>query len=154
LVTPVTRRNHGGLEFARTKSPFPEAFVAHGIANDMPIRRKVATSTREAGYGFRYCRVQEVKMSRPARIPDRGDVPPAVVARRLGLSLPDFETRRSELFEREFPQPDPTTGNYAMEAVDRWRLSRYKRLFPELLAAPAAIDAAAVFEERMRRFDG
>jgi hypothetical protein len=36
-------------------------------------------------------------MSRPARIPDRGDVPPAMAAQRLGLSLVDFEARRAEL---------------------------------------------------------
>jgi hypothetical protein len=93
-------------------------------------------------------------MSRPARIPDRGDVPPGLVAQRLGLSLPDFELRRQDLHSRGFPPPDPTTGCYCIEAVDRWRLSRHKKLFPELLAAPSAVDAAAVFADRMRGFDG
>jgi hypothetical protein len=93
-------------------------------------------------------------MTRPMRIPDRGDVPAAVVARRLGLSLADFEARHAELLKRDFPPADPTTGNYAIEAVDRWRLSRHKRLFPELLAAPAAINAAAVFDERLRGLGG
>lgn len=93
-------------------------------------------------------------MSRPARIPDRGDVAPTMVAHRLGLSLADFESRRAELFARDFPQADPTTGNYAIEAVDRWRLSRHKKLFPELLAAPSAVNAAAVFDERLRGLGG
>jgi hypothetical protein len=93
-------------------------------------------------------------MSRPARIPDRGDVPSATVAARLGLSVPDFEARRRALFERGFPEPDPTTGLFCIEAVDRWRLRRHPRLFPELTNAPAAAHAEAVFDERMRRFNG
>jgi hypothetical protein len=36
-----------------------------------------------------------------------------------------------------------------MEAVDRWRLRRHTRLFPELTAATGALDASAVFEQRM-----
>jgi hypothetical protein len=51
-------------------------------------------------------------MSRPARIPDRGDVTPAMVAQRLGLSATDFEIRRPELERRGFPIPDSTTGHY------------------------------------------
>jgi hypothetical protein len=93
-------------------------------------------------------------MSRPTRIPDRGDVPPAMAAQRLGLSLVDFEARRTELERRGFPGADPTTGRYCIEAVDRWRLRRFPRLFPELTVSPAAVDAEAVFEERMRQFNG
>jgi hypothetical protein len=93
-------------------------------------------------------------MSRPARIPDRGDVPLAVVAARLGLSVSDFEARRAALFERGFPEPDRTTGLFCIEAVDRWRLRRHPRLFPELTTPPAAAHAEAVFNERLRRFHG
>jgi hypothetical protein len=88
-------------------------------------------------------------MTRPARIPDRGDVAPSIVAARLGLSLSEFEAQRLELERRGFPGPDKTTGRYCMEAVDRWRLRRHARLFPELTAATGAMDAGAVFEERM-----
>jgi hypothetical protein len=98
--------------------------------------------------------VGELPVSRPTRIPDRGDVPPGKVAQRLGLSLADFELRRPDLHSRGFPPPDPTTGCYCIEAVDRWRLSRHKDLFPELLAAPFAINAAAVFDERLRGLGG
>ena len=90
-------------------------------------------------------------MGRPARIPTWGDVPASTVAQVLGLSLVDFESKRSELMNRNFPEPDPTTGLYAIEAVHRWRMRRYPKLFPELTVAPAAIHAENVFADRMRR---
>jgi hypothetical protein len=90
-------------------------------------------------------------MSRPSRIPDRGDVALCVVASRLGLTLPEFQARRSELERRGFPEPDETTGRYCIEAVDRWRLRRHASLFPELTCAPAALHAGSVFDARLRR---
>jgi hypothetical protein len=96
----------------------------------------------------------EAKMSRPARIPDRGDVPPSAAAQRLGMPLADFEAMRGELERRGFPEPDSTTGRYCIEAVDRWRLRRFPRLFPELTRAAAAVHADGVFEERLRRLGG
>jgi hypothetical protein len=93
-------------------------------------------------------------MSRPLRIPDRGDVPPGAVAQRLGLSLADFEAYRPELERRGFPLPDPTTGRYCMEAVDRWRLRRHLNLFPELTVAPGAVHAAVVVDDRLRAMEG
>jgi hypothetical protein len=93
-------------------------------------------------------------MSRRRHIPERGDVAASLVAELLGLSLTDFEARQSALRERGFPEPDPTTGLYCIEAVDRWRLRRHPQLFPELTAAAAAAHAGAVFEDRLRRFHG
>jgi hypothetical protein len=93
-------------------------------------------------------------MSRPRRIPYRGDVEPALVAELLGLSLTEFKARLKVLGARKFPDPDPTTGLYCIEAVDRWRLRRHPNLFPELTSAPNAAHADAVFAERLRRFDG
>jgi hypothetical protein len=93
-------------------------------------------------------------MSRPRRIPARGDVTASAVAELLGLSASGFEARRAELRGRDFPDADPTTGLYCIEAVDRWRLRRHPRLFPELTSVPAAAHAEAVFDGRMRRFDG
>jgi hypothetical protein len=93
-------------------------------------------------------------MSRPRHIPARGDVAASMVAELLGLSVTDFEARRLELRKRDFPEPDPTTGLYCIEAVDRWRLRRHARLFPELTTAPAAAHADAVFSERLRRLNG
>jgi hypothetical protein len=88
-------------------------------------------------------------MARPARIPDRGDVPPSIVAVRLGLTLQEFEARRAELERRGFPEPDITTGRYCIEAVDIWRLRRHPRLFPELTAVAGAVDARAVVGDRL-----
>lgn len=90
-------------------------------------------------------------MSRLRHIPARGDVTASTVAELLGLSRADFEAQRPALHNRKFPEPDPTTGLYCIEAVERWRLLRYPQLFPELTAAPAAAHAGAVFDERMRR---
>jgi len=63
-------------------------------------------------------------MSRRARIPDRGDLPPRVIAQRIGMLLPDFEACRIELERRGIPERDPTTGGYCIEAVERWCLRR------------------------------
>jgi hypothetical protein len=93
-------------------------------------------------------------MSRPTRIPDRGDVTLAIVAQRLGLSAVDFEVMRPELERRGFPSADSTTGRYCIEAVDRWRLRRHPKLFPELTAGQQAVHAESVFEERLRRLGG
>jgi hypothetical protein len=93
-------------------------------------------------------------MSRPRRIPSRGDVESALVAELLGLSLTEFKARLEGLRARKFPDPDPSTGLYCIEAVDRWRLRRHPNLFPELTTASTAAHAGAVFDERMRAFDG
>ena len=93
-------------------------------------------------------------MSRPPRIPERGDVSVPLVAKLLGMSPDEFALSRSHLERRGFPETDPTTGLYCIEAVDRWRLRRYPKLFPELTAAPAAVNAATVFAERMGRQRG
>jgi len=93
-------------------------------------------------------------MSRPRRVPEKGDVSVALIALRLGLSAVEFELNLPELERRGFPAPDPTTRLYAIEAVDRWRLRRYPRLFPELTASPTATHADAVFNERMQHLRG
>jgi hypothetical protein len=93
-------------------------------------------------------------VSRTRRIPARGDVSVSAVAQLLGLSVPDFEARWLVLRERGFPEPDPTTGLFCIEAVDRWRLRRHAQLFPELTAPPTAAHADAVFYHRLRRLNG
>jgi hypothetical protein len=90
-----------------------------------------------------------VRMGRPSRIPERGDVPVGIVARLLGLSAADFERLRPELERRGLPEPDPTTHLYTIEAVDRWRLRRHPHLFPELVSPPTAVDAGAVYRDRI-----
>jgi len=58
------------------------------------------------------------------------DIPPAVAARRLGVTLEEFQEKLPDLLRRGFPAPDETTGNFCLEAVDRWRLRRFPSLFP------------------------
>lgn len=55
---------------------------------------------------------------------DPRDVPPAKAARRLHLTLAEFEQLLPRLFQRGFPRPDPDTGNYDLKAVDQWMDSR------------------------------
>jgi hypothetical protein len=93
-------------------------------------------------------------MSRPRRIPERGDVTVSAVAELLGLSPADFSSREEALRARGFPEPDPTTGLYCIEAVERWRLLRHPQLFPELTRARTAAHAGAIFDQRIRRLDG
>jgi hypothetical protein len=59
-----------------------------------------------------------------------GDVPPEFAARRLGLSLAEFEAKLPALLQRGFPRADDTTGHYCLEAIDQWRLRRFPALFP------------------------
>jgi hypothetical protein len=58
---------------------------------------------------------------------DPGDVPPEKAARRIGLTLARFHEVRAQLEARGFPQADPTTGNYDLEEIDRWRADRHCR---------------------------
>jgi hypothetical protein len=90
-------------------------------------------------------------MTRPTRIPARGDVLPTTVGKLLGLSDEEFKRLRPTLEARGFPKPDETTGRYCIEAVDRWRLRRHVPLFPELTSGPTAVYAGAVFDERLGR---
>lgn len=71
-----------------------------------------------------------------------GDVPAEKVARRLHLTLPQFEACKTRLFMRGFPRPDEDTGMYCLEAVDRWRLHRHPSQFPELTDAASAVSGA------------
>jgi hypothetical protein len=89
------------------------------------------------------------KRGRPSNIPEHGDVSKKLVAQRLGLTEAEFDAHLPRLQKRDFPNPDETTGLYCIEAVDRWRLRRHGNLFPELTSAPAAMDANAVYKERL-----
>ncbi|MCJ2091111.1 hypothetical protein MKK67_01100 [Methylobacterium sp. J-072] len=93
---------------------------------------------------------------------DPADIPAEKVARRLHLTIVQFETCKVRLFTRGFPRPDPDTGMYCLEAVDRWRLQRHPTLFPELTppgrtatgAAPEKDLAAMAREAYERRAAG
>lgn len=75
-------------------------------------------------------------------------MPPIVAARRLGLTLERFWEALPGLQARGFPQPDSTTGNFDLDAVDAWRRQRHPQLF-QLTTAPSARDAKDVVEDRL-----
>lgn len=56
---------------------------------------------------------------------DPGDVPAAKAARRLGLTLERFNELLPGLLKRGFPPADPTTGNFDLDEIERWRKSRH-----------------------------
>jgi hypothetical protein len=78
------------------------------------------------------------------------DVPPQLAARRLGKTLPEFNAALPDLVARGFPQPDPTTGNFDLAAIDRWCDARHPHLFGGA-AALQARDAKDVVQERLAR---
>jgi hypothetical protein len=75
-----------------------------------------------------------------------GDVPAVKIARRLHLTLAEFQAKLPELLARGFPPPDPTTGMFDLEATDEWRRRRHPRLF--LTQPERARDARAVLPSR------
>lgn len=78
------------------------------------------------------------------------DIPADHAARRLGLTLAAFTDALPKLLARGFPQPDPDTGNYDLDAMDEWRKRRNPHLFGLTGAGPAR-DAKAVVGERLAR---
>lgn len=67
-------------------------------------------------------------------------VPPAIAARRLGITERAFREARAALAEHGFPAPDPVTGNYDLEAIDQYIAARNPRWFPEIEATGAIAD--------------
>jgi len=81
---------------------------------------------------------------------DPGDVSPDKAARRMGLTLTDFESCLPRLLSRGFPHADPTTGLYDLEAIDAWRRRRNPHLFTtSLTASTEARDAQDVVMARL-----
>ncbi|XIA63229.1 hypothetical protein ACFIOY_29040 [Bradyrhizobium sp. TZ2] len=54
---------------------------------------------------------------RRARIIEVGDITPAEAANQMRLTLAAFEACLPSLLDRGFPPADPTTGNYALDAI-------------------------------------
>lgn len=52
------------------------------------------------------------------------DVPPVKAARRLHLTLHEFEQKKDELYRRGFPRPDGTTGMFDLVKIDQWMDAR------------------------------
>ena len=78
------------------------------------------------------------------------DVPPEVAARRLGKTFAEFNSALPDLVARGFPQPDPTTGNFDLAAIDRWCDARHPHLFCGG-AAMQARDAKDVVQDRLAK---
>lgn len=76
------------------------------------------------------------------------DVPPIKAARRLHLTLAEFQTRFSDLRSRGFPAPDPTTGNFDLKAIDLWMDNR-SGIRDGLTPTNQAKDARAVAKGRL-----
>lgn len=89
--------------------------------------------------------------ARRFHLPPGGDVPADVAAKRLGLTLEAFTAALPVLRGRGFPAPDETTGNYDLDAIDKWRRARHPQLFPEsrLILPAGALDASAVVPDRV-----
>jgi hypothetical protein len=79
---------------------------------------------------------------------DPRDVPPDMAARRLGKTLAEFNAALPRLLARGFPAADPDTGNFDMQAIDRWCDARHRHLFGDA-ATMQARDAGAVAKERI-----
>jgi len=60
---------------------------------------------------------------------DPRDVPAEQAARRLGKTLADFTAALPNLIARGFPAADPDTGNYDLQAIDKWCDARNVHLF-------------------------
>jgi hypothetical protein len=78
------------------------------------------------------------------------DVTQAEAARRLGISLADFNAKLPNLIARGFPQPDPDTGNFDIVAIDRWCDARHPHLFGGEVAMQAR-DASTIAKDRIAK---
>jgi hypothetical protein len=81
------------------------------------------------------------------------DIPPSIAARRLGLTLADFNTFLPNLISRGFPTPDPDTGHFDLFAIDKWCDARHSHLFGDhaLMHARNASTVARQRIETMRK---
>ncbi len=76
------------------------------------------------------------------------DIPPEKAARRLGLTLAEFNLVQDELYARGFPRPDRTTGRHDLYAIEAW-MDRRSGLQSDLTEAPRARDAQDVCANRI-----
>lgn len=79
-------------------------------------------------------------------------VPPEKAARRLHMTLTDFERVRPRLEQRRFPRPDPDTGMYDLAAIDAWLDAQSGLRSPHRAADPVAGALARI--EGLRRGAG
>lgn len=75
-------------------------------------------------------------------------VPPIKAARRLHLTLAEFNQVIARLLQRGFPHPDPDIGHYDLKAIDEW-LDRQMGM----QQGTVACDPREVWAERLARGD-
>ena len=80
---------------------------------------------------------------------DPRDIPKEKAARRLGLSVADFEVFEDRFYARGFPRPDPDTGLFDLKAIEDW-MDRRSGLTSNL----AARDASTVVKARLEVMRG
>jgi hypothetical protein len=68
---------------------------------------------------------------------DPADVPAEKAARRLHLTVEQFNEVLPNLLKRGFPAAVPDTGMYDLEAIDLWRRSRHGLASPGQTAQPS-----------------
>ncbi len=78
------------------------------------------------------------------------DVSREAAARRIGLTLAQFDVQYGNLTARGFPAADPDTGNFDLHAIDRWCDARYPHLFGGGSVTQAR-DARAVARDRIAK---
>lgn len=79
------------------------------------------------------------------------DIPADKAARRLGLTMEQFEALLPRLLSRGFPPSDPDTGNYDLDAIDAWRANRHRRILP---SAPSMEQGSGLVASRLERLGG
>ncbi|AMJ59925.1 hypothetical protein AXW83_06120 [Bosea sp. PAMC 26642] len=77
---------------------------------------------------------------------DPRDVPPAKAARRLHLTIDEFEALLPQLVKRGFPTADADTGNYDLKRIDEWMDNRSVQT-----PRNQALDAREVVNDRIER---
>ncbi|MAY77427.1 hypothetical protein AAG604_03765 [Citromicrobium bathyomarinum] len=54
-----------------------------------------------------------------------GDASISLVAKRMGMSTRKLRSHLPALHLRGFPTPDPTTGHFDLDEIERWRQARH-----------------------------
>jgi hypothetical protein len=112
-----------------------------------PIRFCICLPTLGNGSALGETHMNPSKRIRHAIAPR--DIPPEKAARRLHLTLVQFNPVKDRLFARGSPRPDPDTANYDSVAIERWMDARSGLdTGADLTAEPKPRNAQEVFGAR------
>lgn len=76
-------------------------------------------------------------------------VPPAKAAYRIGVTEMHFNEIYADLLKNGFPLPDPVTGNFDLDAIDRYIAKRNPKLMGEQDDGEAITDEAEMLRRIM-----